>query len=424
MNFADDTLANSLIIHAAGTKATLDRQEPIHGNAKAALIAHIKGLALPADNSYFQSPSGRVYLFLNGRKRPATEVPRAQASFLRPNEVLLPGQARHSSTTRLLMQDDGNLVVYRKLVNVPLWASRTVGRGARAIMQSDGNFVIYDSNGRPSWATNTNGHPGAHLRVQDDGNVVLYAPDGRALWATGTRAPAEADPGDIPEKLQVLPDDLIDALDEDLPYEHVKGSEQPAAVPPRPASSGGGGLFRVITAAAQQQPGFFPFAPPATAPASSGGGSGGGGSITTFFRRQMMGFSGFADVVYTVQPGDTLTQIAIDHGLCEQPSGNTRAAWAPCLSAAQKIAALNKLPNVNAIQAGQTLVLASEPVVSIPNLPAAPAASMKKAGLGGTIFWGALALGGFWYSVGGNTIKGKRRRRRVTKRRSSSRRRR
>jgi hypothetical protein len=34
------------------------------------------------------------------------------------------------------------------------------------------------------WASNTDGNPGARLVVQDDGNVVIYRTDGIARWAT------------------------------------------------------------------------------------------------------------------------------------------------------------------------------------------------------------------------------------------------
>ncbi len=89
-----------------------------------------------------------------------------------------------SDTARLVMQSDGNLVVYDEF-NVARWASNTVNRGWRAVFQTDGNFVVYTRSGHAVWASNTAGHPGSRLVVQDDGNVVIY--DGsRAVWASGT----------------------------------------------------------------------------------------------------------------------------------------------------------------------------------------------------------------------------------------------
>jgi hypothetical protein len=67
-----------------------------------------------------------------------------------------------------------------------LWASNTNGTSPNfVVMQGDGNLVIYDANGTPVWASNTSGHPGAYLIVQSDGNVVVYQ-GVYAQWATNT----------------------------------------------------------------------------------------------------------------------------------------------------------------------------------------------------------------------------------------------
>ncbi|WP_331446810.1 hypothetical protein [Streptomyces xanthochromogenes] len=93
-------------------------------------------------------------------------------------------QSLSSNTARLVLQTDGNLVVYDEF-NRARWASNTVGQGWTARFQTDGNFVVYTASNRPVWASNTSGHPGSRLVVQDDGNVVIY--DGsQAIWATGT----------------------------------------------------------------------------------------------------------------------------------------------------------------------------------------------------------------------------------------------
>ncbi|MEV0445936.1 hypothetical protein AB0I84_33040 [Streptomyces spectabilis] len=89
-----------------------------------------------------------------------------------------------SDTARLVMQSDGNLVIYDEF-NRARWATRTVGQGWTTRFQEDGNLVVYTRSGRAVWASNTAGHPGSRLVVQDDGNVVIY--DGsRAIWASGT----------------------------------------------------------------------------------------------------------------------------------------------------------------------------------------------------------------------------------------------
>ncbi|MEU7166555.1 hypothetical protein AB0A70_18205 [Streptomyces morookaense] len=94
------------------------------------------------------------------------------------------GRSWTSDTAQLVMQTDGNLVIYDEFGNAR-WASNTVGSGWLAAFQTDGNFVVYTRSGHPVWASNTAGHPGSRLVVQNDGNVVIY--DGsQAVWASGT----------------------------------------------------------------------------------------------------------------------------------------------------------------------------------------------------------------------------------------------
>ena len=84
------------------------------------------------------------------------------------------------------MQADGNLVLYRRSDMRVLWNSETQGRGGdRVVMQGDGNLVIYDG-GTARWNSHTNGHPGSALALQADGNMVVYAPGARWIWQTNT----------------------------------------------------------------------------------------------------------------------------------------------------------------------------------------------------------------------------------------------
>ncbi|MFI5953051.1 hypothetical protein [Cryptosporangium sp. NPDC051539] len=86
--------------------------------------------------------------------------------------------------SRLVLQGDGNLVLYRAS-GAARWATAT-STGTTAVMQTDGNFVVYGAAGQAVWATGTDGHPGAFLVLQDDGNLVVYRPGGTALWASNT----------------------------------------------------------------------------------------------------------------------------------------------------------------------------------------------------------------------------------------------
>lgn len=116
---------------------------------------------------------------------------------LNVNDMLKANNGR----THLVMQGDGNLVLYRDDTNRPLWASNTFGKPVtRAIMQGDGNFVGYDVNGHAYWATGTNNHPGAHVVLQDDGNLVVYSTNNTPLWASNTVQnwdPFTSDSGDV-----------------------------------------------------------------------------------------------------------------------------------------------------------------------------------------------------------------------------------
>ena len=85
----------------------------------------------------------------------------------------------------LIMQGDGNLVLYQRVI-VPVWSTGTTNTGAKvAVMQADENFVMYDGNGFGKWESRTGGFhdPGCALVVQNDGNLVIYESTGRVVWA-------------------------------------------------------------------------------------------------------------------------------------------------------------------------------------------------------------------------------------------------
>jgi hypothetical protein len=95
---------------------------------------------------------------------------------LQPGQQLAQGGLIRSSDGRfiLVLQTDGNLVLY--YYNVALWNSGTYGNSSinRAVMQADGNFVLYDASNVQRWSTATGGYPGSYLVLQDDGNLVVY----------------------------------------------------------------------------------------------------------------------------------------------------------------------------------------------------------------------------------------------------------
>jgi len=77
----------------------------------------------------------------------------------------------------LIMQDDGNLVLYFGLFDPlqPVWSSNTRNSGWYARMQADGNFVVY-SNGQWAWQAGYGGRTmdmNYKLTVGDDGVVAI-----------------------------------------------------------------------------------------------------------------------------------------------------------------------------------------------------------------------------------------------------------
>jgi len=129
-------------------------------------------------------------------------LPGATASAAEYTHILEPGQRLYAGDTlyspnhsyRLIMQGDGNLVLYHG--GSALWSSKTNGHGgANAVMQGDGNFVVYQS-GHALWNSHTDHHGGSKLDMQDDGNLVIREPGGHAIWATGTnRRHSSSTPG-------------------------------------------------------------------------------------------------------------------------------------------------------------------------------------------------------------------------------------
>lgn len=112
----------------------------------------------------------------------SAEVSLNSGGILRKDDYLLSADS-HSA---LALQSDGNLALYASFKLV--WQSEALGAEVdRVIMQTDGNLVIYDGSSRPLWATNTTGNPGAWLALQADGNLVVYSSTNVVLWASNTQ---------------------------------------------------------------------------------------------------------------------------------------------------------------------------------------------------------------------------------------------
>ena len=110
---------------------------------------------------------------------PATTDTLSSGARLTVGQTLVSTNRRY----RLLMQSDGNLVLYDDVDRTAPWASNTGGISAGyALLQGDGNLVVYDAQGVGRFASNTPGYPNARLLLQNDGNLVLYNAAGQPVW--------------------------------------------------------------------------------------------------------------------------------------------------------------------------------------------------------------------------------------------------
>ncbi len=106
--------------------------------------------------------------------------------WLNPNDTI----TSNNRQFQLVMQDDGNLVIYSVAgTRTPVWASNTVGNpGAKAVFQGDGNIVVYASDGvRPLWASNSSGHAAQSAQLTDEGTLVVGEASA-PVWASGSLA--------------------------------------------------------------------------------------------------------------------------------------------------------------------------------------------------------------------------------------------
>jgi hypothetical protein len=126
--------------------------------------------------------------------------PSAGSDTLLGNQRLFPNQYIESASKkyRLIMQNDGNLVLYTG--TRALWASNTMNSGAiDTIMQSDNNLVSYTARQKPVWASNTMNSGAVRTVVQDDGNIVMYRSDNKSVWTSNTAqtpTPPQSSAGD------------------------------------------------------------------------------------------------------------------------------------------------------------------------------------------------------------------------------------
>mmetsp|Transcript_55447 Transcript_55447/g.92168 ORF Transcript_55447/g.92168 Transcript_55447/m.92168 type:complete len:310 (-) Transcript_55447:239-1168(-) len=108
-------------------------------------------------------------------------------SQLFPDEILVVTDYLLSDDERSIavLQDDGNFVVYGWSA---LWSAGTADGNYNRflILQGDGNIVLYNNDGGVAWAAGVSSASPAYLVMQDDGNLVAYDTNGGAYWYTNT----------------------------------------------------------------------------------------------------------------------------------------------------------------------------------------------------------------------------------------------
>ncbi|HEY2498515.1 MAG TPA: RHS repeat-associated core domain-containing protein [Candidatus Angelobacter sp.] len=83
----------------------------------------------------------------------------------------------------LYMASDGNFFIYDLAHGTGTWGPGTYGHpGAFAMLQTDGNFVVYDANGVGLWSSGTYGTFSERLDMEDDGRIIIY----KSAWSSGT----------------------------------------------------------------------------------------------------------------------------------------------------------------------------------------------------------------------------------------------
>lgn len=87
---------------------------------------------------------------------------------------------RNWDRVNLIMQGDGNLVLYQQRfhqgvwISDWIWQSATSGSGNWARMQGHGNLVVYSASNTPLWHSNNGGNWNSLFVLSGDGNMAIY----------------------------------------------------------------------------------------------------------------------------------------------------------------------------------------------------------------------------------------------------------
>ncbi|MFF7357369.1 RHS repeat domain-containing protein [Streptomyces filipinensis] len=105
---------------------------------------------------------------------------------LKGGSVIPSGTSLTSSSVRLTMQADGNLVLSALSSGKTLWSSGTSGNpGAYAQFGTDGNLAVSTASGTSKWTTGLTATSGATFQVRADSTIAITG-SGSVLWKQGT----------------------------------------------------------------------------------------------------------------------------------------------------------------------------------------------------------------------------------------------
>lgn len=177
---------------------------------------------MTSNQNAFVVPSDNFLAVIDPSRDRIVESQRGTSAPLRPGEELRPGDARFSPSGAyaLLLQRDGNLVLYRVADGKAVWATNALSQNLRVgdervALQSDGNLVVYDDK-KALWSSNTYGKKVSALLVGDNGELRLLGPDG-AVWTANAggvwTGPTRLHAGTLSPGAELRPGDALLAKD-------------------------------------------------------------------------------------------------------------------------------------------------------------------------------------------------------------------
>jgi len=108
----------------------------------------------------------------------------ADGTFMKPWHRLTSRNGQYYA----IVQTDGNFVVYARGQRRSLWATDTHGSAVAGVQFVGGHMAVCEDRAcsKRLWGAAPGPHPGSKMVMQDDGNLVVYNKEGRPLWATHT----------------------------------------------------------------------------------------------------------------------------------------------------------------------------------------------------------------------------------------------